>query len=216
MPTRSKGEKAKIEKRIRTENTVRTVVVVSAIAVFIVLSIVFKDSKSQRTILAEQTPAPTLEPCLRAVFDMGMHYGKSFSQGKDVYLLSFLSEADGHEVTVKLYKKDGVACMKIVREITYIEVEMVQEGIFDKWHTQPIKEEESAELKAVSNELADCLGYLYENQNSEGIGAKVYSSIFSLLSTGNTDTSFLYGSYKININIDNGNVCTLKLTFEPI
>ena len=216
MPTRSKGEKAKIEKRIRTENTVRTVVIVFAIAVFIVLSIVFKDSKSQRTIMAEQTPAPTLEPCLRAAFDMGMYYKKSFSQGKDIYLLSFRSEADAREVTVKLYKKDGIACMKIVREITYIEVEMVQEGMFEKWHTQPIKEEESAELKAVSKELADCLSYLYEGQNSEGIESKVYSSILSLFSTGNTDTSFLYGTYKININIDNASVCTLTLTFEPI
>ena len=202
MPTRSKAEKKRIEKRIRIEKTVIPIVSVVGVALFIVVcALIGKSGLIDKT--ASETPAPTVDPCFEAADALKAALGGSVTQGDGFSSLSYKSTPDGSDATVNYYIKNGVLCMKLVRKLPSVLTDPTPEPTEDMFETVPgnatevpSTEAEDA-LNAAAEEILKALSEVYEGGESSLSEEDVASAVKTLADGTTTKTSLIFGIFLV-------------------
>lgn len=208
MPTRTAGEKAKIEKRIRLERTLLPVVCVLGIAAFILISALLGKTSTQ-SAEPELTPAPTEDPALTAIDAVMGSFSGDMKSGGDAYMLSYRSPYDGEFGTVSTYDKQGMLCMKIVRPFFEAEPEPTEDPFSQMFEPTPVPTQGAGETEApnesiigISDELCSLLSFVYKPSPSDDVSGKLTSALVSIWMGEQTKASIIYGVYLLKLEYD--------------
>lgn len=207
MPTRTAGEKARIEKRIRLEKTILPVVCVLGIAAFILISALLgKTGSEANDPMPEFTPAPTEDPAFTVIKAVSAKTGASYTSGTEAYTLSYKSPADGEFGTVTTFDKQGMLCMRIRRPFAQKDAEASEDPFSQMFEPTPMPtagagktEDNEAELISVANEICGFLSYVYEPESSDDVSGKIVSALKNIRSGEETKANIIYGVYLLSI-----------------
>lgn len=198
MATRSKGEIAKIERRMRIERTVLPVLCVLGVAVFVVLCAVFGKKRGGE----EEEIAPTPAPYSYAILSLRDSLGGDITNGDKFTSLTYKSNSDGRYASVNAYLKSGVLCMSVTHPFEVKKAEPTAEPTEDIFggsvstSSVPTEEPEDRYLTMLADELTLCFSKVYvpsgDDDASERIGAALIS-----LKDGAKKANVIYGIYML-------------------
>lgn len=202
MPTRSKAEKKRIEKRIRIEKTLVPIVSVVGIALFIVVCALL----GKNGVIggkANETPAPTADPCFTAANALKDAIGGSVTQGDGFSSLAYESSPDGSDATVNYYMKNGVLCTKLVRKLPSVLTDPTPAPTEDMFETVPGNATEAPSTEAddalisTAAEILKALSLVDPGGESSLSEEDIASALKTLADGTATKTSLIFGIYVV-------------------
>lgn len=204
MPTRSKAEKQRIEKRIRIEKTVVPIVSVVGIAVFIVICALLGKSGALVKTTGE-TPSPTTDPCAEAAAKLKTVLGGSVTTGDGFSSLSYKCAPDQTDATVNYYLKNGVLCMKMVRKLPSVLTDPTPaptEDIFEDTSSLGTESPDDGSDKAVetvSGEIVSALQLVSEQGENPNTASGVFDALKLIIDGTASKASLIYGIYIVEL-----------------
>lgn len=205
MPTRTKGEKERAQKRVRTEKLLMILLAVFALSVFIILSFVFKDK-------TEPNAPDDADVCLNSANAISSRYNGGIIQSGKAYIVSFASPSDGKNVSIRVYLKNSVESMEIVREIAAPQPAPTSMFVGDEENAAPT---EDAMFGSISSEITDYLAYIEGFGDTTELNSKLSDALDSLDASKTSKRTLLFGAYLITVGFSPSDML-LTVTCEPI
>lgn len=201
MPTRSKAEKQRIEKRLRLEKTAGPIAAVIGIAVFVAVCALLGRSgvlgKSSGNSAIENDKCAAAAESLKNVFGGNVTIGDGFAA------LAYKTLPDESDATVNYYEKNGVLCMKMVRKLPSAVTDPSPKPTDDMFEdTDPDisgeQQNDSVELlDALSDEILYALFNLNDESGSSITKAQIAYDLNLLISGAASRSSEVYGIYLV-------------------
>lgn len=214
MPTRTGAEKAKTEKRIRTEKIIMTVVGALALAAFLILGILSSRKTGCFELYPEITPFVTDDPTTVSANYLNSVYGGDVTSGDGIYLINFQSKADGCDTAVRIYKKSGIECIEIVRQLGVVVSTPEPKDIFGSDNGSSETSYSVLNIEKVADELADILSAVYKTEDYSVFKNKICETLLNFTDGKTVKSSFLFGSYIVKTEL-NGTDALFTVTIEP-
>lgn len=214
MPTRTGGEKAKTEKRIRSEKIIMTVVGVLALSVFLILGVISSKKSGCFDLYPEVTPNVAFDPLYDHAKEINSVYGGDLTPGDDSYLLNFKSKADGCDTAVKIYYKSGIMSIRIVRSLGILTTTPEPTDMFSDNENNTETKRIIANRDRIAEETADLISSVYETGDRSELVRRINEMLSSFENGKTVKSSFLYGVYVVKTELDGGNGL-LTIVAEP-